>query len=83
MISWQWLSKYDFRQVLARRNSAAGLPDGAYLGESAIGNFIYRVKVETNTDAITGATTTSKAYMKTVEDALSKADVRLEVPPLP
>jgi uncharacterized protein with FMN-binding domain len=29
-----------------------------------------------NTDAITGATTTSKAYMKAVEDALSKAKNR-------
>jgi len=100
------LEKY--RGMPIKDISAAGLPDGAYLGESAIGNFIYRVKVEVstgkiisisamgsrynvyaeyaqgvfnkmvrdqtaNTDAITGATTTSKAYMKAVEDALSKA----------
>ncbi|UCF98817.1 MAG: FMN-binding protein [Spirochaetaceae bacterium] len=42
--------------------------------EYARGVFSKIIQAQTaNTDAITGATTTSKAYMKAVEDALSKA----------
>ena len=108
-VSDQSLEKY--RRMPVKDIGAAGIPDGFYTGESAIGNFTYRVNVEirsgritdisevggrhsayveyaqgifskiiqdqtANTDAITGATTTSKAYMKAVEDALSRAAAR-------
>jgi uncharacterized protein with FMN-binding domain len=108
-VSEQSLEKY--RRMPIKEISAAGIPDGAYAGESTVGNLTYRVKVEVdagmivgiseiggrhsvyveyaqgvfgkiireqtaNTDAITGATTTSKAYMKAVEDALHKAGAR-------
>ncbi len=53
--------------------SAVGGPHSVY-AEYAQGVFNKIIRDQSaNTDAITGATTTSKAYMKAVEDALSRA----------